>query len=289
MRKNTYKIVKKLKVLRALLLGKKKMRLPFTFEVHIIDSCNLNCKGCFHFSSLQENSPSAIYDIEEYKRDMVRMGGLFADNTAWIHVMGGEPLLNERAEEYLEITKQAFPNTEISFITNGLLLNSNVAIIDYCAKNGICISVTKYPISFDYEGLEKLLSEHGCKYEFFGDRSGDTGMKNTSLDPENQKSFKRNFLRCNLSNVCITLDRGKLFYCSVPAYVRIFNEKMGADYKWDTDYINIYRNDKEEILEFLRTPHRFCGYCDILYRKNNCCPWEVTKKNRSEWEISSHV
>jgi hypothetical protein len=125
-----------------------------------------------------------------------------------------------------------------------------------------------------------------CPYEIFGNRGGSQGMKHTSLCKTATQNYKKKFLTCNLSNVCITLDRGKLFYCSIPAYIRFFNEKMKENYSWENECIDIYTNDKETILDFLRQPHTFCGYCDLEHRKTNRYEWEVSKKDRTEWEIT---
>jgi molybdenum cofactor biosynthesis enzyme MoaA len=65
--------------------------LPYIVETHLVDHCNLNCKGCSHFASLV---PGEVFtDIEIFKRDIARLSQIFID-VYEIRLMGGEPLLH---------------------------------------------------------------------------------------------------------------------------------------------------------------------------------------------------
>ena len=84
----------------AFFTGKKPRRKRFNFEVHLIDSCNLNCKGCVHFAPLAK--PSSFYPLEEFEKEIKRLSELFGGRFGWIHIMGGEPLLNPNINDYLD-------------------------------------------------------------------------------------------------------------------------------------------------------------------------------------------
>lgn len=145
-----------------LIRGKKKKRLPFYFEIHITDSCNLNCAGCDHFSSLaKENS---IYPFEKFREDMIQMKKLFGDDIDHIHLLGGEPLTNNRVTDYLCLTRQIFPLARLELVTNGILLkNMPDSFYSCCRENDICICVTTYPINIDYDDLFKFIIKRVLK------------------------------------------------------------------------------------------------------------------------------
>ena len=49
-------------------LSLQKMRGPYiSFEYHLNDHCNLNCKGCDHFSPLAEEK---FTNYEQFEKDM---------------------------------------------------------------------------------------------------------------------------------------------------------------------------------------------------------------------------
>ena len=81
-------------------------------ELHLTDHCNLNCKGCGHFSPLA--SPHYA-DFQQYEEDLRRLRQLFR-NIRRIRLMGGEPLLRpEVLRKGMEIFK------ENTITTNGTL------------------------------------------------------------------------------------------------------------------------------------------------------------------------
>ena len=88
-------------------------------ETHLVDHCNLKCKGCGHFSSLSEKRYT---DVDIFKRDLMRLSGLF-DNISRIRLMGGEPLLHPDVLGFVKSSRLAFPNADIWVVTNGLLLH----------------------------------------------------------------------------------------------------------------------------------------------------------------------
>ena len=84
-----------------LLFDKKPKRRPFNFEIHLNDECNLSCRGCFHFAPLVRGH--APYPIDEFESDMRRISAIFKGRFGWVHLLGGEPLLNKDVAQYLDI------------------------------------------------------------------------------------------------------------------------------------------------------------------------------------------
>ncbi len=100
------------------------MKDPFHIQWHITNLCNLRCKHCY-----QEDF-SKKYDLD--------WGGLkkISDNilgtlnqwnqTATIHLTGGEPLLKQELFSLLKDLDQSSVVEELGIITNGLLFNQDV-------------------------------------------------------------------------------------------------------------------------------------------------------------------
>ena len=267
--------------------GKKPRRNPFNFEVHLNDHCNLNCKSCFHFAPLAK--PDSRYPLDQFEQDIKRLCALFDGTFGWVHLLGGEPLLNPDILRYLEIVGANIQKGQVDIITNGILLHRmDDAFFKTCRQYGIGIAVTAYPIELDYEKLRGIVEGHGCRFTIFGDR-GKEGFSFPSLRQDSRASAKKRYLSCVLSNACVTLERGKLYYCSLPAYVHLFNERFGDTFRDETDAISIYDNDKEAVLDFLRSPHGFCRYCDIKHRekKANLLTWGRSDQKKEEWMFPS--
>lgn len=263
------------------LFGKKPTRKRFNFEIHIADGCNLGCKGCFHFSPLA--SQDAFYPLDEFEADFKRVSELFHGRFGWVHLLGGEPLLNPDIVKYLDIAGRYVKKGVVELITNGLLLPSmNEEFFASLMRNHIRVAITRYPVEFDYDKALELVLSHGCEGHFFGDR-GKEGFALPYLNPESKASYQENYMHCIIANACVTLDHGKLTYCSLPAYVHFYNEKFGKTFDDAKDFISIDDHDKKEILDFLSTPHEFCRYCHPSYRAAHPIPWQKSAKEKEEW------
>ena len=60
-------------------------------ETHIVDHCNLNCRGCSHFSPLAK---PYFKSLDEYKREFERLAEITNHYIQQIRIMGGEPFLH---------------------------------------------------------------------------------------------------------------------------------------------------------------------------------------------------
>ena len=59
--------------------------LRFKFQTHIVEHCNLKCRGCYHFSALAKEE---YLSLEEYAEDIERLGDLFNRNIEEIILLG---------------------------------------------------------------------------------------------------------------------------------------------------------------------------------------------------------
>ena len=99
------------------MLDTDKIYVPY-LETNLIDSCNLNCKGCTHFSVLFNQSE--IYPLETFRRDVRRISQVC--DIRLFRLLGGEPLLLKNLDRYITIAREYLPKTDLRIVTNGLLI-----------------------------------------------------------------------------------------------------------------------------------------------------------------------
>lgn len=259
------------------------MKLPIlSFEVHLTEHCNLNCKGCDHFCPVAE---PAFTDLSVFTKDFQRLSELFAGEAREIHLLGGEPLLNPDIEQFCQIARENFPRAVIDIVTNGLLLCQMPDSFWFCCKeNRIGIRPTKYPVNVDYSGAEKKAHAFGVDYVYFNDSKQLKTMTHNRYDLDGLQDPRQSFADCSRANKCIYLADGKLYTCTFIPNIHHFNKFFGTDIPVsERDYIDIYKaSSADEILEFLSHPVPFCRFCNIAGAELDQ-PWGISKRQMDEW------
>jgi len=226
-------------------------------EVQIADHCNLKCKGCGHFSNIVDGE--VFFDIKQYEKDFQRLSELFR-NIRKIRIMGGEPLLNDRFTECVEITRKAFPDAEVHVATNGLtLMNISAEAIEILRKNDVEIHVSLYkPLLQNLTRIEDFLKTHSLKYDI-------TRTKKfvKAFNPEGTSNPKTMVKSC-LAKDCTFLSPGYISRCSMPYCIRYFNQRFKYSIATN-DMINIYDTGitGAKLKAMFRKPLDICGYCAI--------------------------
>ena len=93
-------------------VNKKQIR----FIVDIVDHCNLNCKGCGHFSPLASKS---FLDLETFENDLRRLNELLNGEIYCFELMGGEALLHPQLEKFIEIESDRKTRNSVFMLTVG--------------------------------------------------------------------------------------------------------------------------------------------------------------------------
>ena len=252
------------------------------FEVHLVEHCNLNCKGCDNFSPIAEKE---YLNLSRFEEDMKQLSKLCLGEVHTIHLMGGEPLLHPQVNEFLRISRENFPIGNINLFTNGLLLLQQTdEFWSICKENDINILVTKYPIPFDYDSAEQKARSKQVSYRYAYSIDKDKTLFHFTLDIEGTQNDVDSFLKCHRANDCIALYNGRLYTCSIAANIRHFNKKYGKNlHVSKRDSIDIYEATSiEQILEFLSHPIPFCRYCKIN-ADNKDYTWDQSKNDIEEW------
>lgn len=255
----------------------------FKFQTHIVEHCNLKCQGCYHFSSLAKEE---YLSVEEYGRDIQRIGKLFHGSLDEILLLGGEPLLHPQIAEFFYLTREAVPDCQIKILTNGLkLCTMNEDFWEALREEQVQLWVTKYPVAFDYDKAEQIAQEHGSEIFYFNrEPVRTTGYQPINL--EGNRDYMNNWRSCYRANECVDLKYGKMFPCIIPAEIKTFNEYFGQNLQiCEQDYVDIYEVETGmELMEKLECPMPFCRYCS---RENISIfgdrPWKQTKYDMKEW------
>lgn len=250
-------------------------------ELHLADHCNMNCKGCTHFSSIAEKR---FPDLNEHERDMKQLKKLFSTIDKII-LMGGEPLLNPQIDSFLFVTRSCFPKANILVYTNGILLpQMSEKFWNACRACSIGIDITIYPSLKQKEpALIKLVRDNGLKlyvhsvtsFRAFYNRKGNT---------DSSVAFKN----CRKHLYTPMLKEGKIYVCPVHATINYFNEKFDLKVP-GTGFVDIYAPDLNgwDVKEQLNKPPPTCCYCTLGWDVIPVFPWTASKLVLQDWEVSS--
>lgn len=244
------------------------------FEYDVLRHCNLNCKGCSHYSNLY---PEPLFgDLAQFKKNLSRMNELFL-GVRTIHLLGGEPILHPQLPDFVRATRDAFPSANVFITTNGLLIpKAGAELFQVMREAGAAFNISNYlPTSRMWQAIEKRLKEENVVYylsplieEFAAE-----------LSPE-EEDARHNFGRCTNRMFCHLMDaEGRISSCGKPltelAIQRFRPTRLNVS---EQDYVDIYRaKDGFEVLAHFHSVLPFCRYCNPDERTS--FPW---KENYTE-------
>lgn len=245
-----------------------------SFQVHLTDMCNLNCKGCGHFSNIAKDARNL--DLDKYSNDLQQLKEMFW-GVERIYLLGGEPLLYPNITDVIKQTRKIFPDSEIHITTNGLLLpKMTESFFDVVTTTSSHIEISMYPKTYENKvEISKVLEQHDLvNTTIIWGRVVFTRnmLKNKNGTPK--KSFENCY---NRKNACYLLREGKLAKCPMMLLIDIFDKEYGIKRECKKDYIDLY-NDKIDgwsALELLNRPSEMCNYC-------------AENSQEFEWSVKSH-
>lgn len=255
------------------------------FEISLADHCNLSCQMCDHYSQVAKEW---YVGLEQFEKDMIRMGELFDHQIGAITLLGGEPTLHKDIIKCIRITRREFPDGELIILTNGVLLadlehSPEGNLWEVCKENNVHISVTVYPINLDYLAMEKKAKEYGVSIFMSSNIHAGTSLRvkkisdkhTMDLEGKVDKFYCVNCLYFNKFNV---LKEGRLYMCPIAAHSDIFNQAFQQNLTLqENDSLDIYQIESwRDISEFTCQYVPFCRYCDLKH-------WGC----HSEWKASN--
>jgi len=262
------------------------------FEYKLVDHCNLACQNCDHFSQLANKH---CVELQVFERDMCHLAELFEHNIGHFTLTGGEPLLHNDIIECLRISRQQFPNSNITLLTNGLLLpklekSDKGNIYEVLEKYSIKVVITIYPLNFNYEELEQKAKEYNVQLWASNNIHSSKADKDSKISDKHTMKLEGNaavygFCSCLYLNYCNCVHDGKRFPCPRTANIYSFNKAFDKNLELtDSDFIDIYKiNNWKELSEFSSNRIPFCRYCDVKNWHYQYAKWKPSTKKIEEY------
>lgn len=267
------------RIIRAVRSHRRMNKEPLRIEFVVTDYCNLNCKGCTHYSSL---APKEFEPIETLSATMEHLGRVAGNEVEKAYLIGGETLLYPYLTEAIVLLRKFFPKQKLYVFTNGIALpKMGEDFWDAVRDNSIIIAITRYPINFDYDAIEKLCSSRGVQTEIFGDRSKDDTFFRFALDPKGRQNKFISHLKCyNRGRISVIGD--KLYPCSISACVGHLNKAHGTSFEHvNGDRLDVFSiKSASEIRKLRNNPVPFCRYC---IQPPASVKYGPSKRSADEW------
>lgn len=265
-------------------LKKKKQRDIMKIDIPVVEHCNLCCKGCTAFSPIAEEE---FLNYEQYCMDMRKLAELTNHNLSQIVYTGGEPLLHPRFNDMLRFAYRLYPETDISFMTNGVLIPSQSdEFWKTCSECAVRVRISRYPIKLNDKKINEIKEKWGIHFEWVGGK--DIPVKKMwkyPIDLTGKVSLRNSFKICSQINFCIRMKNGKIYPCNTTACIEHFNKYFSKNLKLipGKDFLELEKvKNIQEVFEFLITPPPFFRYCNragVTFGHE----WETSKKCMSEW------
>lgn len=246
-------------------------------EMHVVDHCNLRCKGCSHFSSI---SPARFAEPEAFARDLGRMAELFSA-VHTLRIMGGEPLMHPRLAEFVTTARAAFPRATVALVTNGLLLpKQDDAFWRLLAEQRIRLDISRYPVNVDVATIEARCARHGIELRVSPEV---TEFCSAPVAAQPTRDAAAMLDRCRDSRDCPFLQDGRLYHCATIALAWILEERFGRELPvGSADFVDIHDVASGwEVLRHLASPAPWCARCEL--DRSVSYPWDRTTGDETEW------
>ena len=250
----------------------------YHFEIHVTDHCNLNCKGCAHFSNLCK---PAYADLGEFETDMRSMARVFSA-VRQIYLLGGEPLLHPDVAAFVRVARSVFPRTRIYLMTNGTLVTRmGEDVWRALADTGVVLLCDSYPIGLPVDEINRLGQLHGARVEWTVSREQ---FFRIPIDPSAAHDPDASFAACECYNNCPIVRDGRLYPCAYAAYSDAFRDYFGVEglVACEADSIAIRGGvDPWCVMEFLRSSVPWCAHCDM--DAMTFVEWGRSSRTIDEW------
>lgn len=249
-------------------------------ETHIVDDCNLNCKACNNFSPFAERGKKA--SAKQLKKDLGRIKELFS-GIGRFFLLGGEPLLDEGLTgQFLQISRQELPDTEIRLLTNGLLIPAmSDDFWEIVRENNIILHISAYPPTMKIMNqIQDILNMQKIEWTVF--TVVESFCKRWTEYPFEDENIANSI--CGSAG-CHYLRNGKLAKCPDSVLIRMLDDAYKTSlYKHDE--IDIYTTKNAwEIQRRLNQPCQLCKYCTLDRMEQ--IPWETVGNvpKKEDWIV----
>ena len=266
------------KIKKFLTLIRQQRSYELRLEFVVTDYCNLNCKGCTHYSPV---APRQFEALDLLRQEMEHLGRTCGKQVAKAYLIGGETLLYPHLTQAMRSLRENFPTQRLYIFTNGLLLGRMSDEFWSLARElDFIIAITIYPVKVDYDRIIALCHEKGVRTEIYGDRGCSGSFFRFPLSPDKEKNNFKKHMTC-FNRGCISVIGGWIYPCSISGCVSHLNKAFGTDFRHEEgDRLKVSEvKSAKEILRLYRRAVPFCGYC----RKPSPEPYGLSRRAPSEW------
>lgn len=258
-----------------------KLILPFV-ETMITQTCNLGCAGCTNYSDLKH---SGYVTWEQGKQQLLPWRNRV--EILDFGIIGGEPLINPQAKQWISGIREMFPLAQIRFTTNGLLLSKNLDIIDLAAeignivfKIGVHVTDAELENNIDYilqkfkwepvveYGIRRYKTSNDFRFQISRPDIFWKTFKNDYASMEPHDSNPANAFEICCQKTCPLLYQGKIYKCSTSGLLKdVLNRFGNPNYnKWKPFLVegiapDCSSNELEMFIENFGKPHSICKQC----------------------------
>lgn len=248
-------------------------------EINIADGCNLNCRGCLHFSNLfqKDEFPDAAELLAAIEQ-VARHCEIFQ-----FRVLGGEPLLYPGLGEFLVQLRKILPDTDIAVISNGILIpKMPEELYQIMRENEIGFNLTLYlPTLKMKDRIYDTLKQHQVSYGSHEART-DRFEKFLMLEPA---ETEENVCESCYPRGILVIREGRLYRCPVEAYIYKYYEYFQINLKAPKG-VKLFEEgqDWEQLIYDLYTkPRPLCAYCS---KRTESFAWGNGKAEQEDWLVS---
>ena len=249
-------------------------------ESNLADGCNLNCKGCLHFSNLykRDDFPDENVILEGVK-SIAKQCEIFQ-----FRILGGEPLLNKNLPDFIMKLRAILPTSDIAIISNGILIpKTEDALFEVMKKCNIGFILTLYQPTLKMKDMiYNRLIESRVPY---GSHEAKTDLFEKFLMLEPGDVDKHPYETCEPRGILV-LKEQLLYRCPVEAYIGKYCETYGVHMDIP-DGIDVFdKNIKwDSLIEKLYTkPRSLCKYCS---NKSDFYEWGNSKAEKMDWIVEN--
>lgn len=180
-----------------------------SLEIHLVDHCNLRCKGCCTLSPFLRER---FVDPERMRADLALARRVLRPE--FLKLTGGEPLLHPRIVECIRVAKASEVASTVSVTTNGILLPR---MSDEFWSELDHLTLSLYPGIRVAEGIVRAkCSEHGVELRI----KRQDEFEDLTLDaPRADEAVTWDvYSRCWMKRRCHLLRDGVFYMCTRPPH-----------------------------------------------------------------------
>jgi len=258
---------------------RKNVTRPLRLEFVVTDYCNLNCVGCTHYSPL---AAKEFEPLEQLERNMSHLSEVCRGQIRQLYLIGGETLLYPWLKDAMRMLRRYFPDGELSIFTNGLMLpRMDEEFWQLCRELDFVIALTRYPVKFDYDAVERLCRDNRVRHTVFDDRSMADSFFRFALDPAKKQNGRLSHFKC-YNRGCLSVVGDRLYPCSISGCVSHLNKAHGTKFEHcDGDWLNVA--DITDVSQIKRLRDRKVPFCDYCVYPITSVKYAPSKREASEW------